>query len=57
MVLGDEHERIFMVEIAGSEYVDSLKDVIKDKNKELFQTIDALSLVLWKVSYLGGIRH
>ncbi|KAE9392048.1 hypothetical protein BT96DRAFT_754297, partial [Gymnopus androsaceus JB14] len=50
LVLGDQRNHIFPVEIAGTKSVGSLKEVIKEKKHAAFPHIDADALELWNVS-------
>jgi hypothetical protein len=40
-VLGDDHSRVFPVEIADMKTIGSLKEIIKDKSMHAFQRFDA----------------
>lgn len=51
LVSGNDPCYMFTIEIASTENVSALKDAIKDKNEQLFQRVDARSLVLWNVSF------
>jgi hypothetical protein len=50
LVLGDDSSNIFPVKIESTESVGTLKDAIKEKKQERFKSVDADSIVLWKVS-------
>jgi hypothetical protein len=50
LVLGETHNHIFPVKIAGTESVGALKDAIKEKKRPAFDHVPADTLVLWKVS-------
>ena len=50
LVLGEPHNHIFPVKIAGTESVGALKKTIKVEEQLAFQHVDADALVLWKVS-------
>ena len=50
LVLGDQCNHIFPVEIAGTKSVGSLKEAIKEKKHAAFQHIDTDALDLWNVS-------
>ena len=49
LVLGDDPERMFIVEIENTEYVSILKDRIKDKNSSSFGNVDSMNIDLWMV--------
>ncbi|KAG2030089.1 hypothetical protein BDR03DRAFT_836781, partial [Suillus americanus] len=49
IVLGDDPNHIFPVNIAQTQTVGDLKDLIKDKTKRQFDLVEAKSLELWKV--------
>ncbi|KAG2039316.1 hypothetical protein BDR03DRAFT_259861 [Suillus americanus] len=49
IVWGDDPHRTFAVNIAQTQTVGDLKDLIKDKTKRQFDLVDAKSLELWKV--------
>jgi hypothetical protein len=51
LLLGDDPNRIFTIEIADIKTVIALRKAIKDEKKHAFQHIDADTLVLWKVSF------
>ena len=55
LVLSDGPSHIFLVKIAGTESVGTLKEVIKEKNSPLFDTIPAHNLVLWQVSISANL--
>jgi hypothetical protein len=50
LVSSDDSIHIFMIEIADTKTVSTLKKAIKAKNEQLFQHVDAKALVLLKVS-------
>jgi hypothetical protein len=52
LVLGDDPSHIFSVDIAPTESVSALKDLIKEKKKHAFRDVDADSLKLWNVGDL-----
>jgi len=41
----------FSIDISPGASIDKLKDMIKEKKKNLFQRVDASDLILWKVRY------
>jgi hypothetical protein len=49
LVLGDDPNHVFPVEIAPTRTVGGLKKAIKGEKKHTFEHIDADALVLWKV--------
>jgi hypothetical protein len=49
VVVGDGAQQIFTVQIAHSQNIALLKDLIKEKNSHAFNGVDAKCLVLWKV--------
>jgi hypothetical protein len=51
LVLGETHNHIFSVKIAGTESVGALKDAIKAEKQPAFDHVPADTLVLWKVSF------
>ena len=50
IVLGDDHHRVFQVEISTTKTVAALKKAIKEEKKHAFQHVDADILNLWKIS-------
>jgi hypothetical protein len=50
LVLGDDHARVFTIEILSTKNVSALKRAIKDEKKHAFEHVDADTLVLWMVS-------
>jgi hypothetical protein len=50
LVLGNDANHIFPIEIAERKTVGALKDAIKDKKEYAFPHVDADTLILWKVS-------
>ncbi|KAG2362872.1 hypothetical protein BDR07DRAFT_1283563 [Suillus spraguei] len=52
IVLGENPKDIFPVNIAHTETVGDLKDLIKDKTNQQFKLVDAKSLKLWQASGL-----
>ena len=50
MVLGDDPNRVFAVEISNAKTVSALRETIKDKKKPAFDHVPADALVLWNVS-------
>ena len=51
LVVGDDPDRIFTVEIPKTENVSILKDLIKEKKARHFEHVDASDLDLWQVSF------
>jgi hypothetical protein len=51
VVHGDDPSRVFPVQIAGTESVGTLKEVIKDKKKQAFADVHADALDIYKVSF------
>ena len=49
LVLGDDPEKMFTVEIENTKYVSILKDRIKDKNSSSFSNVDSKNIDLWMV--------
>jgi Crinkler effector protein N-terminal domain len=49
-VVDEEISRVFPVKMPSTDAVGDLKEVIKGKEKHLFQDVDTGSLVLWKVN-------
>ena len=56
-VFGGDSSPVFLVKIAATESVGTLKEAIKDKKKPAFDHLTADSLDLWKVSDLDGISR
>jgi hypothetical protein len=57
LVLGDDPNNIFDIEIALTKDIDALKDLIKENKRPGFDAIAAKSLKLWDVSCLTpGLR-
>jgi len=50
LVLGDDPNHVFAVEISNAKTVSALKKAIKNEKKHTFQHVDADALVLWNVS-------
>jgi Crinkler effector protein N-terminal domain len=50
LVLGDDSDRVFSVEIDNNKNVSMLREAIKDKTKPAFDSTAANRLDLWKVS-------
>ena len=48
-VVGDSRDEIFTVKIHKTKNVSILKDIIKEKNIDLFNNFDSKQLRLWKV--------
>src|SRR5262245_27583934 len=51
LVLGDDPSHVFLVKIADSESIGSLKKAIREEKKHAFQDVDADSLKLFRVSF------
>ena len=51
LVLGDELEKMFVVEVEKTKSVSILKDLIKEKKASRLKDIDASDLDLWKVDF------
>ncbi|KAF8318072.1 uncharacterized protein EI90DRAFT_3133569 [Cantharellus anzutake] len=50
LICGDGANHIFLVKIASTESVGTLKEIIREKNKFALEHMDAKTLTLWKVS-------
>jgi hypothetical protein len=51
LILGDEPSHVFLVKIASTESVGTLKELIKDKKKHVFEHIVADALNIFRVSF------
>ena len=49
LVLGDEPDKMFIVEVEETKYVSTLKDLIKEKNNSSFGNVDSKNIDLWMV--------
>jgi hypothetical protein len=51
LLLGDDLDRMFTVEIPKNKNVSILKDLIKEKNPSSLGNVDAKNIDLWQVSF------
>src|SRR6266567_4298754 len=51
LIVGDDPDRMFTVEIQKNKNVSILKDLIKEKKARHFEHVDASDLDLWQLSF------